>query len=302
MQTYEIRTNKTTTEDDIITIASGDNTTSIDSNGDNLKMDYTTIKKYISSARLLSYEEVCNNDTQRALKLYQVNLRLSAAFYPLLSLFEIVLRNALNEELITHFNDPEWLKNQRSGFMSDPSLNYINNQGRQASNDYLKKSVQKIINNNRGGTTQGLIISDLTFGFWTELFEKTHFQILQGRPLQIFRYLPSGMNRNQINKKLNGIRQFRNRISHHEAIIFDKDRNGQRIFSLSEAKTIYRDIQDLFSWLSLDFNAWTGKIDNVAFEIERANQVYKRYPRIRYFFIRIILGLKLYQKRYFKRK
>lgn len=86
----------------------------------------------------MPYEEICNNDTQRALKLYQVNLRLSAAFYPLLSLFEIVLRNALNEELIAHFNDSDWLKNQRSGFMSHPTL----------TNDYLKQSVQKIIKKN----------------------------------------------------------------------------------------------------------------------------------------------------------
>lgn len=261
--------------------------------------DYATISKYISSARLLPYEEVCDHDTKRALKLYQVNLRLSAAFYPLLSLFEIILRNALNEELILHFNDANWLKNQRSGFMSHPSLTYFDTRlGRQINNDFLKKSVQKIINNNAPGISQGKIIADLNFGFWTELFEGTHYKNLQGRPIQIFSNLPAGMNRSHINHRLNKIRRFRNRISHHEPIVFGKDANGRRIFSMKDVSEIYQDIEDIFTWLDLDFKAWTKKINNVTFEIERANQVYKHYPRIQYFFIRITLGLKHYRNRY----
>ncbi|WP_339738428.1 hypothetical protein [uncultured Sunxiuqinia sp.] len=73
-------------------------------------MDYNKIKTYLSARRLLRYEQACHYDTQKVLKLYQANLRLTQSFYPLLLLFEVVLRNALNEELTTHFNDPEWLK------------------------------------------------------------------------------------------------------------------------------------------------------------------------------------------------
>jgi len=160
---------------------------------------------------------------------------------------------------------------------------------------------KKIINKNSGRTTQGMIISDLTFGFWTDLFERINFQNLQGRPIKIFHYLPAGMNRNQINQKLNKIRQFRNRISHHETIIFAKDVNDQRIFSLIEANEIYGDIQDIFSWLNLDFNVWTRKIDNVAFEIERAKSMYHHYPRFRYYILRMKIGFKLYKERYLRK-
>jgi len=71
-------------------------------------MNYLEIKKYLSAARLTRYEIICNNDDQKVLKLYQTNLKLSQSFYPLLSLFEVVLRNALSEELTRYFsNDPE---------------------------------------------------------------------------------------------------------------------------------------------------------------------------------------------------
>ena len=254
-------------------------------------MDYPRIKKYISDARLLRYEQVCNNDTRRALKLYQANLRLSQSFYPLLALFEVVLRNALNEQLTLHFNNSNWLRDQilPAGFMSHQSL------GNQF---FLRKSVQKILRNNPN-CSHGKIIGDLNFGFWTELFEKTPYKLLQGRPIQIFTRLPTGTNRNIINQKLNIIRQFRNRISHHEPIIFDNDNNGNPVFSIQHASEIYAHMMDIFNWLDLDFNAWTRKINNVPFEIQRVNLVYKKYPRWQYFFKRIRLGSQLYYNRYF---
>ena len=109
-------------------------------------MNYDEIRKYLSAARLIRYEEACNNDQKKVLKVYQANLKLSQAFYPLLSLFEVVLRNALNDEPTKHFSDPEWLKNQVNHFMSDPLLTYYDYRlKRNKTNDFLKKSVNKIL-------------------------------------------------------------------------------------------------------------------------------------------------------------
>ena len=263
-------------------------------------MDYNRIKTYLSAPRLLRYEQACHNNTQKVLKLYQANLRLSQSFYPLLSLFEVVLRNALNEELTTHFNDPEWLKNQVNGFMSDPALRYFNQRlQRQVTNDILKKSIANILRKNPS-ITHGKIISDLNFAFWTQLFENTHYQILQGRPIQIFTNLPPGMNRNKINQKLNGVRDFRNRISHHEPVIFSTQQN-QSIFDLSKANEIYSDIVDIFTWLDLDFHKWTKKINHVAFELQRTEYVYHTYPRMKYYLNMLRLGWQLYRNKYIQK-
>jgi hypothetical protein len=62
------------------------------------------------------------NNNERAKKLYNANIRLAQAFHPILSQFEVVLRNNLNISLSIYFSDPEWIINQKSGFMRDNSL------------------------------------------------------------------------------------------------------------------------------------------------------------------------------------
>lgn len=265
-------------------------------------MNYQEIKKYLSAARLIRYEQACQNDQRKVLKVYQANLKLSQAFYPLLSLFEVVLRNALNEELTRHFSDPEWLKNQLNEFMSHPSLTYYDHRlKRNKTNDFLKKSVNKILYRSSANISQGKIIADINLGFWTELFELTHYKILQGTPIQIFTKLPPSVNRKTINQKLERIRNFRNRVYHNEPIIFDTDQSGKTTFSLKNAEEVYSDLKDIFMWFGINFYAWTKKINNVEFEIDRAKSIYHHYPKPRYYILRIRIGYKLYMERYLRK-
>ncbi|MBC7412682.1 MAG: Abi family protein [Bacteroidia bacterium] len=266
-----------------------------------MSLNYNTLQKYISSSRLTNYELICNGNPDKTLKLYHTNLRLSQAFYPLLSLLEVILRNAINEELSNYFNDPDWLINQQTGFMVHPSLSYRDNRtGQMKHNHFLKKNVSKSILDSGGQASQGKIIADVSFGFWTALFDTTHYRILTGRPIQIFTNLPSGSNRNTIHQKLIKLRDFRNRVYHNEPIIFGKDNLGNPIFDLLSAKEIYVEIQEIFQWLNLDFNHWTKRINNIFFEIERAECVYNSYPSKVYYVRRIGVGIKHYSNKYFK--
>jgi hypothetical protein len=167
-------------------------------------------------------------------------------------------------------------------------------------NHFLKKSVAKSISGARGTATQGKIIADLKFGFWTALFDNTHYSILLGVPIQIFSNLPPGANRNNVHQTLIRINKFRNRVYHNEPIIFDEDSAGNAIFSLTSSKNIYKDIQEIFSWLDLDFNQWTKSINNIIFEIERAECMMKTYPSNQYYFNRISIGIKHYSNKYLK--
>ncbi len=264
-----------------------------------MAVDYNNISKYISAARLDKYEIVCKGNKKHALKLYQTNIRLSQAFYPLLSLLEVVLRNSINEEITNHFTDPKWLITQQTGFMVDKSLTYIDKRTRlPKSNHYLLKSVQKSISDISSAVTQGKIIANLTFGFWTSLFDSPHFSILVGVPARIFTKTPPATKRQMIFDKLNRIRGFRNRVYHNDHIIFAKDKYGNPIFSIARANQTYEDIRDIFTWLDLDFDAWTKKINNVPFELERANHVIDKYPSKKYYFYRIKLGITHYKTKY----
>ncbi len=266
-----------------------------------MKINYQQVQQYLSASRMLNYEAVCGGNTDKAFKLYNTNLRISQAFYPLLSLTEVILRNAINDKLATHFADFNWLTNQQLGFMSHPSLSYFDRRaGRMKHNHFLKNQVAKSILDARGAATQGKIIADLNFGFWTALFDNTHYSILTGVPIQIYSNLPPGGNRNNVHQTLVRIRDFRNRVYHNEPLIFEKDPVGYPLFSLTSAKSIYQDIQDIFLWLDLDFTQWTKSINNIIFEIERAECIMKVYPSNKYYFYRLNIGFKHYRNKYSK--
>lgn len=78
--------------------------------------------------------------------LYSANMKIAQAFHPLLSSFEVILRNQLHYALARHFSDGNWIINQKSGFMVASSLTYTNKRTKKkVTNDYiLKNFVQNV--------------------------------------------------------------------------------------------------------------------------------------------------------------
>ena len=56
--------------------------------------------------------------------LYFANMKIAQAFHPLLSSFEVILRNQLHYALARHFSDGNWIINQKSGF--EENFDFIN--------------------------------------------------------------------------------------------------------------------------------------------------------------------------------
>jgi hypothetical protein len=269
-----------------------------------VSVDYNKILKYVSAQRLQKYLDVSGGDIRRALKLYQANIRLSQSFYPILSLLEVVLRNAINEEMINYFKDPDWLRNQQSGFMSDALLTYKDRHGVTRTNYQLKNDVQQSIRDVEGRkkrrATHWEILANLKFGFWTAMFYKTHFKILLGKPIGIFKNLPVGTTRDTVYDKLMRIKSFRNRIYHYEPIIFEQH-GSHFVFNTQTSLDIYNEIKELFVWFDLDYSGWTKKINNVSFEIMRTNCVMRSYPKKTYYGKRLMIGINLYWNKYITR-
>ena len=91
-------------------------------------------------------------------------MKLAQAFHPLLGALEVILRNRINTILTAHFSDPDWIVNQKTGLMADPSLTHIDRRtGRRITNDFLKSSVEKSerrFRRLRVPITSGKIIAD----------------------------------------------------------------------------------------------------------------------------------------------
>jgi hypothetical protein len=61
--------------------------------------DLPTLERRISAERFAPYRAACADDAAQAIGLYERNLRLSAAFWEVLSDLEILIRNAMHDEL-----------------------------------------------------------------------------------------------------------------------------------------------------------------------------------------------------------
>lgn len=209
--------------------------------------------KYLSTPRYNRYLIATDNKSKRAKRLYTANIRLAQAFHPILSQFEVVLRNSLNIVLTDHFNDTDWIINQKNGFMKDNSL--------RSSHFFLKTCIQKTENKLTRRSipiTSGKIISDQTFGFWLSFFLSHHYSLVSGQPIHIFPNKPASVNRAGIYNKLDLIRDFRNRVNHCEPICFV----GQNIDS-NYALQIQTTIYHLIKWIDPKLIPFFEDIDNI---------------------------------------
>ena len=218
---------------------------------------------YLSRPRYNRYLVATSNDNERAKKLYNANIRLAQSFHPILSQFEVVLRNSLNLKLSTHFGDIDWIINQKSGFMRHNSL--------RNSNFFLKTSIQKTenkLNRRKIPITSGKIISDQTFGFWIAFFLAHHYALVAGQPIHIFAHKLPIEDRASIYSKLDEIRSFRNRVNHCEPICF----LGHDI-NCSEALEIRTKLFNLIEWIDPELIPFLKKIDNIQSKVDNIMRI-----------------------------
>ena len=206
-------------------------------------------------------------DTTLAYQLYLDNLRLAQAIHPIMGILEVALRNAINEQLTMHFNDPDWIIHQKRGFMADRRLRrYDPKQKRAVQNTYLRDLVvqaEQGIRRIQQPVTAGKIIAELTFGFWTSLFDKVEYRVLQGQPILIFTQLPPKTGRRTIVTALYEIRALRNRMNHNEPLCF----NGSQ-YDCGSTHRVYRRMNDILTWLDQDLMSWVASIDDVERQIK----------------------------------
>ncbi len=234
-------------------------------------MRFEKVRLYISTPRIGRYLQATGNSKPKAIKLYKANLNVSQAFLPVIAILEVSLRNRINTILTGHFSDPDWIINQKNGFMIDPSLTHHDKRtGKMIKNRYLKGEVEraeKRIVKSGIAVTSGKIISEQTFGFWTDLYEVHHYKILLGRPIQIFTNLPAAHGRKEVNDALNKIRMFRNRLYHNEPICF----NGANK-DFQNAEDIHTLVLSILSWVDLDLIKWIRDIDGVQKQIDKGKR------------------------------
>ena len=161
------------------------------------------LERSITRERLSYYLNECGDDFERALRMYELNTRISAAFYGPLQGLEILVRNDMNLQLQAAFGE-NW-----------HDLSTIRLQQTQV-ND-VHKTIDGI---DHADPTNGAVVAQLPFAFWVGLLgPKNENEIWRKALYKSFRNRPRGTERKIVHNALDSIRRLRNRIAHHEKIL-----------------------------------------------------------------------------------
>ncbi len=197
-------------------------------------MEIEKIIAAISEERFEPYLTRCGNNGE-ALVLYQKNIKVSQAFYALLSVLEVTLRNRINQSCKLHFDTDNWLQEKLP-----PELN------RQIVDIEIR------LNKSNKTVTNSRILAELNFGFWTTLFNRKYAKLFWKPLHRIFSNAPkSNKKRTDVSSRLNHIRTFRNRIYHYESVIWNTE-------ALKHKKD---EIFEIISWLDFDTSKWAKQFD-----------------------------------------
>ena len=166
------------------------------------------LERRISVERLAPYRRAVGGDVDEAADLYVWNAEVASAFSVVIGQFEVVLRNALHEQLtIRH------AASGRPGQWYDDQITLPDSHRHKE----VAKARQRLVQN-RKVETPGRMVAELTFGFWRLLLDSRHQTTLWAQSLRhAFPYLQP-QRRIDVYGPIDRSNSLRNRIAHHEPI------------------------------------------------------------------------------------
>lgn len=172
--------------------------------------DVAGFRGVISEPRIARYLEHCEGDERAALRLYAWNVEISAALWGPISILEVMLRNAMHDEMRRDRSDDWW------------TLVYLANKEEGAVNRAIEKAEEVT----GYAPDADHVVGATSFGLWVGLTSSggargtaTDYEtkIWQPRLHKAFPLI-GGVGRKQLHDELQRVKAIRNRIAHHEAI------------------------------------------------------------------------------------
>jgi hypothetical protein len=128
-------------------------------------MNRSYLEKVFSEERMQKYFAVRPGGESKSILHYQCNIQVSEAFYPVISVLEVALRNSITRELTVKFDGPDWYNH----FPTTPGLNNL-----------VKEIIaaQFQITRRHELVSPSKIVAELTLGFWVRLFNAEYERVL----------------------------------------------------------------------------------------------------------------------------
>ncbi|MDQ2737381.1 MAG: Abi family protein [Actinomycetota bacterium] len=173
--------------------------------------DRATVAAWLSPYRYEPFYTAANRDHDSALRLYEWNAKISAAFLELFHYLEVLLRNQIDAQLAPLEVDPSARIRAAAGWWF-------------ASSTFVTKEALESVSRSRAqlGEPQSFnrdkMIANLPFGFWEGMFGSEYEDLWRQHLVRCFPYRQPGTTRTTISKPLEDLRKLRNRIAHHSPI------------------------------------------------------------------------------------
>lgn len=171
------------------------------------------IDNLLSEARFARYVNRYNGDRTLARRLYTWNLAASSALWGPIHVLEIVVRNALHDQLVE--------RSERGDWWADPHIHLCRNE-----REAIDSVIATLERRGAADPSSDQVVAATSFGLWVGL---TGEGIARDRVLsyettlwqpRLHKAFPHRENRRRkyIHAKLDAVRILRNRIAHHEPI------------------------------------------------------------------------------------
>lgn len=203
----------------------------------------------LSAERLGPYQQRAHERGHATLDLYLAGAELASSFHRDLGIVEVVLRNAMNDQLARRYG-PRW--------WADPNL--LDHRGQQAIIKAWKDS------RSDDTTPPGRIIAQLPMGFWIQLLDlggysgerpyrqRRYYDATMWRAALRFAFPYSPQIREQVHGLARNVYALRNRVAHCEPVINGVRVPGTKIHRSPAA--IHHEIITLVAWISDPVGRW----------------------------------------------
>ncbi|MEN7530841.1 hypothetical protein [Cupriavidus sp. DL-D2] len=205
-------------------------------------MKWEQFERIFSEPRVSRYRARCHGDEGFAMVAYRQNVLLSEALTPFLGTVEVALRNAVHQQLSRHYGRRDWWNAWRG-----------DNRFARLTSDVADVRVR--LQRRRETPHPDKIVAELTFGFWTTLFNAEYQEELWSALRFVFPHCPKEKRkRSIISSVLNRLRYLRNRTFHHEPILWEK----------GNAIALHGDGLEMLMWIHGDLYPWLARINRVS--------------------------------------
>jgi hypothetical protein len=213
---------------------------------------YESLEHSISKSRLSTYKKDGYNELETITD-YVLSAKISQNFYFLLQNLEVTLRNAIYDSHKKHYSTQDFFYlNETNSFNRYKSKKEIHSRECWKMLCGVKYKLRHLAH-----ISDGKIIAELNFGFWTELLTSTdpkYMNMWRAIFTDVFPNYPiqSSVDRdkNLVAAKIDDIRNFRNRIFHYEPIYHQNNLEDR-----------HKEIFEILGWLNSDMKVLNELFD-----------------------------------------